>query len=280
MKTLQFLTTIGLFCLARALQADDAPGTAELTADVESIQPGRPFQAGILIRLPEKWHTYWRNAGDAGMPPGLTWKLPAGFTHGPVLWPAPQRFDEPPLTSFGYAGEVLLLSEIQPPADLPVGTNYTLEVKMSWLVCREVCMPKSSRLLLTLPARAEPPAPAAHWAALFAQARQSLPVWDASWAFQARAEAGALTLCVTPPSEAPAVDWIRVLFFPAQPGLVEYGAQPWVVSESGACLSLPRLAGGAPLPDLLQGVLVLPREEGSLAMEMSVSIENEEEKKP
>ena len=280
MKTLQFLTTIGLFCLARVLQADDTPGTAELIADVESIQPGRPFQAGILIRLPEKWHTYWLNAGDAGMPPTLTWKLSPGFTNGPILWPAPQRFEEASLTSFGYSGEVLLLSEIQPPADLPVGTNYTLEVKMSWLVCREVCMPKSSRLLLTLPARVEPPAPAAHWAELFAQARQSLPVWDASWAFQARAVAGALTLCVTPPLEAANVDWTRVLFFPAQPGLLEYGAQPWEVSESGACLSLPRLAEGAPLPDLLQGVLVLPREEGSLAMEVSVSIENEEEKKP
>ncbi|HET6899806.1 MAG TPA: thiol:disulfide interchange protein, partial [Vicinamibacteria bacterium] len=47
----------------------------ELVADVESIAPGRPFQAGLRLRMDPEWHTYWKNPGDSGLATRLTWKL-------------------------------------------------------------------------------------------------------------------------------------------------------------------------------------------------------------
>ena len=122
-------------CLGGCRSADDGQGKAELVSEMESIQPGTPFMAGVRISLPENWHTYWRNPGDFGMAPKLEWQLPEGFTVGPILWPAPKSFGDPSAVSFGYDGEVLLLQEIRPPADLVTGRDYTFEVSAAWLIC-------------------------------------------------------------------------------------------------------------------------------------------------
>ncbi len=41
---------------------------AELIGDVGAIVPGKPFQAGLLLHLAPRWHTYWKYSGDAGIP--------------------------------------------------------------------------------------------------------------------------------------------------------------------------------------------------------------------
>ena len=38
-----------------------------LLADVKTIQPGVPFTVGVLMKMDEGWHTYWKNAGEAGL---------------------------------------------------------------------------------------------------------------------------------------------------------------------------------------------------------------------
>jgi thiol:disulfide interchange protein DsbD len=52
------------------------PVTAELIARQQAIQPGQPIELGLHIVPDPEWHVYWRNPGDAGMPPKLTWQLP------------------------------------------------------------------------------------------------------------------------------------------------------------------------------------------------------------
>jgi len=34
--------------------------TASLIADTDAIVPGRPFTAGLLLKMEPGWHTYWR----------------------------------------------------------------------------------------------------------------------------------------------------------------------------------------------------------------------------
>ncbi|NIP43185.1 MAG: thiol:disulfide interchange protein, partial [candidate division Zixibacteria bacterium] len=75
---------------------------AELVSEVESIKPGEPFWVALHFIMDEHWHVYWQNPGDAGLPPRIEWELPAGFRAGETQWPYPERFDVPPLTSFGY----------------------------------------------------------------------------------------------------------------------------------------------------------------------------------
>ena len=255
--------------------AEDKYGTAELVADVGSIRPGMPFMAGVLIRMPEHWHTYWLNSGDSGMPPEMDWQLPEGFTAGPILWPAPKSFDEPPVRSFGYDHEVLLAREIRPPENITAGKDYVIGMNISWLVCREVCVPKTSRLRLTLPARAEPPVKSAKWESVFDSAKRTIPIQDSQWRFRATADKTALSLCVIPPPGVEAGNLAKAEFFPAQPNLVEYGPQAWTESQREYCLRMKRISGDEPLPVRLEGVLVVPQEKGTKALDVNTALENE-----
>jgi thiol:disulfide interchange protein DsbD len=251
--------------------ADEGQGKAELVAEMESIQPGTPFMAGVLITLPKHWHTYWLNPGDSGMAPELKWQLPEGFTAGPILWPAPKRFEEPPSVSFGYDDKVLLLREIRPPADLAVGRDYTFEVNAAWLICKELCIAKTGWLQLTVHARADPPVKSAKGDSVFDSAKRAIPIQDPQWKFRATADKTAVLLYVI----APAGDLSKAEFFPAQPNLVEYGQQAWAESQGEYCLRMNRISGDEPLPARLEGVLVVPHEEGTKALDVSVELESE-----
>ena len=81
---------------------------ASLAADMAAVAPGEAFRVGLRLRLAPGWHSYWRNAGDAGAPTEITLTLPEGAAAGPLAWPAPERIEYGPLVNFGYTGEVLL----------------------------------------------------------------------------------------------------------------------------------------------------------------------------
>ena len=40
----------------------------ELMADTNAIVPGKPFNVGLMLRMAQGWHTYWKFSGDAGLP--------------------------------------------------------------------------------------------------------------------------------------------------------------------------------------------------------------------
>ena len=121
----------------------------ELVPEVESIAPGKPFTLAVVLRMDEGWHTYWRNAGDAGLPTTITWQLPAGFRASEPKWPVPQAMNYGGVTSYGYQGEAWLLVTITPPEDFP--ETVTLSADVEWLVCKESCIPGHAKLSLILP---------------------------------------------------------------------------------------------------------------------------------
>ncbi len=123
---------------------------ASLVSSVTAITPGRPFQVGILLEMAPGWHTYWEYPGDAGLATKLVWTLPEGFVAGPIEWPVPEAKVEPgDIQTYGYGNRVLLLTTIVPPREL--SGEVTLAAKASWLVCKEICIPGSEALSLTLP---------------------------------------------------------------------------------------------------------------------------------
>ncbi len=134
---------------------------AELLAATDAIVPGQPLTVGLKLKHQSEWHTYWQVPGDSGLPTRIDWRLPAGFTAGPIEWPHPKRLPTGPLVNFGYDGEILLLTTIQVPADVPVGSRVTLAGKAEWLECKDVCIPGESDIALTLPVKAAA-GPSAH----------------------------------------------------------------------------------------------------------------------
>ena len=104
-----------------AWAAESAPvqsprATVALVSDTDQVAPGTPFHLGLRVAMAPGWHTYWRNPGEAGAPPEIALRLPAGATEGPIAWPAPRRIAEGPVMTDAYAGTVLLPLKVTPPA--------------------------------------------------------------------------------------------------------------------------------------------------------------------
>ncbi|MEG2631009.1 MAG: protein-disulfide reductase DsbD family protein, partial [Comamonas sp.] len=82
---------------------------AELVAHApDGVTPGQPLWLGLRITHQPEWHTYWKNAGDSGLPTQLQWQLPAGLEAGEIDWPLPEAIRVGPLVNYGYEGELLL----------------------------------------------------------------------------------------------------------------------------------------------------------------------------
>jgi len=140
-----------LLALSSALWAAPTATAPHLTVQMvvppEQIYPGQTLTAGLYFKLDKGWHVYWINAGDSGEPPAIKWNLPAGITAGAIQFPAPKRLPLGPLMDFGYDNEVLFPIAIHVAPDFkPAGPNVALAGKVSWLVCREVCIPGKAQL--------------------------------------------------------------------------------------------------------------------------------------
>lgn len=164
-----FLGTALAACLPAAAQLASRPGTvvttphvrAELIAQApQGVSPGAPVWVGLQITHQPEWHTYWKNAGDSGLPTELAWSLPAGVSAGEIAWPVPKKIPIGTLANYGYEGTVLLPApltvapDFKPPAG-PAGGADALDIKLkaSWLVCRKECIPEDGEFLLKLPVR-------------------------------------------------------------------------------------------------------------------------------
>jgi thiol:disulfide interchange protein/DsbC/DsbD-like thiol-disulfide interchange protein len=151
-----------LFFGARAALGADLPPAEATTPQVrvrllaasDAVHPGEPILLGIEQKLQPHWHTYWINPGDTGMPTRVDWTLPAGANAGPLQWPVPARFRTGPVTSYGYENRVTLLARVTVPADAKAGGTFPVHARVSWLVCKDVCIPQHAELGLALPVQA------------------------------------------------------------------------------------------------------------------------------
>jgi thiol:disulfide interchange protein/DsbC/DsbD-like thiol-disulfide interchange protein len=229
---------------------------AELLADVAAVKPGAPFWVGLRQTIRPKWHTYWKNPGESGLPTEIKWNLPEGVKADPIVWPTPHLFDISGVINYGFQNEAMLLVRITPAADLS-GRSLKLTAEANWLVCEDVCIPEDGKFELSLPiaAAATPAAPATR--AIFDQARQSVPTespWPARYGV---AKSGDPTLIIEAKGLKP--EMVRdVYFFPAEWGpIASMARQTASVGADGIRIPLKRGDAKAALPERLAGTLVL-----------------------
>ena len=95
------------------------------------------------------WHTYWKNPGEAGMATKIEWQLPPGVNAGDIQWPLPEKLPPAEVTTYGYSDEVMLIVPLKLAADLKPGP-LELKAHVSWLECKEACIPGSGDIAATL----------------------------------------------------------------------------------------------------------------------------------
>lgn len=202
---------------------------ADLVPERVAAQPGKPIVVGLRLRMEPHWHTYWKNPGDSGLPTKIRWQLPEGWKAGEIQWPYPQKLPIGPLMNYGYEDEVVLLTELTPPANAPAG-NANVKAKAEWLVCKDICIPEKGELDLALPVSAAPAGPNPAGEASIARARNQLPVEVAGWKHDASLSGKTLVVRMTAP--AGVTPPAKVAFFPEREQLIEPAA-PQVVTRDG-----------------------------------------------
>lgn len=119
---------------------------------------GKAYSAGLYIKLEKDWKTYWRNPGDAGVPPSITAEPNSNLGSMTVDFPLPLRIVDESGTAFGYHDEVLF-----PITVTPKDVGYPLSVHFSSFfgVCQKVCTPAKFDGMLNFSPKSAPTAEAA-----------------------------------------------------------------------------------------------------------------------
>lgn len=138
---------------AGSQQADQSIASpwAELPASrvrlVAGGAKGGVYRVGVEIVMADGWKTYWRTPGDAGVPPTFDWSGSTNAAAVKVLYPAPMRMEEAGGEVVGYKNAVLFTVDVKPQdASRPVALRLQLE----YGICRDICIPASTKLELTL----------------------------------------------------------------------------------------------------------------------------------
>jgi len=233
---------IGLVCVLSGINVLAEPQShvrASLVSEVKTIQPGRSFWVAVRLQMEDKWHTYWKNPGDAGGPTTIKWTLPKGFGAGPINWPYPTKIDYPPLTSYGYEEEVFLLTEIRPSRNFSSDMAH-IKARVDWLECADICIPGSADVQLDLNVTRGPPVLDDQWIEKFNEVKSRLPLAKSDWNVSASIARNKIVLHIQSSQEKPQ-KMEDVYFFPNRVDLIQHPApQRLRKSNAGWQLSIER----------------------------------------
>src|ERR1700761_580259 len=144
------LAALTSFLPSDARAEDASPwqkGTHSALRLLAGSRSGPVLLGGIAVQLDRGWKTYWRTAGDSGVPPRFDFSKSENVEAVTVLWPAPTKFDDGAGgSSLGYHDQVVLPLRIVPKSnDKPV----TLRAEINYAVCEKICIPVEADTELT-----------------------------------------------------------------------------------------------------------------------------------
>ena len=155
---------VGLFLILCALctsleagEAQDLPksfggSVANVRLIAATALTNGTYRTGIVIAMASGSHTYWKQPGDAGVPPVFAFNTSTNVAKADVLFPAPTRITEDGLDAFGYTDRVVF-PVIVTPADAAKPSH--LHVDLNYAVCSKICVPVHSTADVTLPAKGD-----------------------------------------------------------------------------------------------------------------------------
>jgi DsbC/DsbD-like thiol-disulfide interchange protein len=117
---------------------------------IRLVTAGEPDEAGQLrgmleIDLKPGWKTYWRDPGDAGVPPQIDVSASTNIASAEFAFPAPERHDDGSFKWAGYDEKVALplTFTLKSPTDAAL-----IEADLFLGVCETICIPAQTKLRL------------------------------------------------------------------------------------------------------------------------------------
>ncbi len=133
---------------------------ATIVSSHDTFTKGDALRIGIRLDMDPQWHVYYINPGDSGLAPEANWTLPEGMSVGNFEFPTPEIIPIEPLTNYGYEHSVTLLAPARINEDMKTG-KYSITAEVSWLMCKDICLPGEAMLTLPIEYSAEISTPSA-----------------------------------------------------------------------------------------------------------------------
>ncbi|WJR67850.1 protein-disulfide reductase DsbD family protein [Neorhizobium sp. CSC1952] len=110
-------------------------------------EPDGTVRGALQIEPRPGWITYWKEPGDAGIPPQMVFSKAGGATLSHVSYPVPKRIANGKLNDIGYDHPVALPFELKvedPGKPLNLGASAFVGL------CRNICIPFQAEFSLAL----------------------------------------------------------------------------------------------------------------------------------
>jgi DsbC/DsbD-like thiol-disulfide interchange protein len=269
--------------LVQALAAFSAPSGCDAVRTVSPLKSVRlvvveaggpgPATLGFYVEPEPGWHLYWANPGDAGLAPNARWTLPAGFTAGPLRHPVPRKTVESGVVSLEHEGQVLLLSEISPPASGWPAGPWKVSAVLEWMACRESCITGESPVEVPFPpdaaAIAEGRSLREKFASRFPRPLAGSGVIVGAAGAEWTGSAWSVEIALSGPRAGEASDFYA---YPVDDFVIDNAG---VVCRDGKIVVplVPSKGPGSPRPSVVSGVLVV----GDVGYEISVALSRGDE---
>lgn len=238
-----------------AFAQDERRAEVTLVSERAQAVAGETFYLALDMTMDDGWHVYWRNAGDAGLPPEIIWNETPLATPGAFVWPIPHELPVVPgeIMDYGYDGRLVLPFPVTVPAD--ASGELTFDGLADYLICKDICIPEAADITLTVQVGTEQ-IPDVIAGEAIADALSKTPETlegqaridrsGSPWRLSIARDAGGFG----------AVSYAR--FFPFEHEIVHAADQPVSLGPDGLTLSLTPDDEDATAP--LEGVLVVERD--------------------
>ena len=212
-----FLVLLAILCVSEARSADIEARNVTISVSLESAAtPNSTIWVAVHQMIRPGWHTYWENPGMAGLPLKIDWSLPDGVTAGSIRWPVPERFAAGGIIGYGYRDQATFLVPLT-VRKVSAQQRQIADMKLSWLVCAEMCIPEDAQVQLALGRASGSPG-------LFAKARGALPR-VISGEVSATYDDRTLKLSIRDPDIVKSI-FGAVQFFPGAGGIIDDTTSP------------------------------------------------------
>lgn len=258
--SLVFAVTAFLAAPMQAAPVDGGRALVELISERTAVQPGETVYLGMKLELDDGWHVYWRNAGDAGLPPLFRPSEEgdiAATAFGEFVWPIPHLLPvvEGEIMDYGYDDEVVFAFPVTIPED--ASGQLSITGLADYLICEEICVPESATISLNLNVGdAEPNISngelIANWIA-------KAPI---ALSGEARIDTSAQPMTLSVQDIAVADTSATLRFFPYDHEITHSAAQPVSFGTEGATLSLAP-SDFKSVETALEGVIVQTHADGT-----------------
>jgi len=148
---IKFINAVLLMLLLQSINvvASDSLISVDILSQSNVFVAGEQLLVAVEVSPKEQWHTYWRNAGDAGLPTVINFQLPKGVELIDTFWQIPNKFFFEGMANYGYSNKHYIFHKLAFSDELS-DEIINLTVIVSWLICKDVCLPGKDTISIDL----------------------------------------------------------------------------------------------------------------------------------